>query len=110
MILRPPISTLFPYTTLFRSTAEFWDPALRYSSESFVELVCAGSSPRLEDKERCQSLKGSLQSERHDPRTSSRCGVDLLEPEVPETRSSRARASLAGRPHRLSRPDGNSAR
>src|SRR5256885_13924076 len=28
MIRRPPRSTLFPYTTLFRSTVEPWHPAL----------------------------------------------------------------------------------
>src|SRR2546430_11618841 len=27
MIRRPPRSTLFPYTTLFRSAADAWDPA-----------------------------------------------------------------------------------
>src|SRR3712207_7417687 len=31
MIRRPPRSTLFPYTTLFRSAPGFREPALRYA-------------------------------------------------------------------------------
>src|SRR5438477_9857246 len=53
MIRRPPRSTLFPYTTLFRS----WDPSLkrwRSSSESRVRMAVAvwivgAPSPRSEE-------------------------------------------------------------
>src|SRR5271166_5997302 len=38
MIRRPPRSTLFPYTTLFRSIYAFWYSVLQYE-ERFCELV-----------------------------------------------------------------------
>src|SRR3712207_7690176 len=41
MIRRPPRSTLFPYTTLFRSLTE----ALRVS-EAFTKLAASGKMPR----------------------------------------------------------------
>src|SRR2546421_8408647 len=40
MIRRPPRSTLFPYTTLFRSTvAEFYDEEISTNMERFMALV-----------------------------------------------------------------------
>src|SRR3712207_8107833 len=39
MIRRPPRSTLFPYTTLFRSKQGYWrDTALRLAGEVVMEL------------------------------------------------------------------------
>src|SRR2546422_2073247 len=38
MIRRPPRSTLFPYTTLFRSVGSLWEP--------FVARTRSGESPR----------------------------------------------------------------
>src|SRR2546430_12745378 len=54
MIRRPPRSTLFPYTTLFRSIKSGTDPAKVSSplvSRSFVSarLGTAGTTPRSEE-------------------------------------------------------------
>src|SRR2546427_5129041 len=49
MIRRPPRSTLFPYTTLFRSLSSFWTV---YQDE-FPGLV---GSPVLESKSRLENL------------------------------------------------------
>src|SRR5271165_7136533 len=48
MIRRPPRSTLFPYTTLFRSPGKGWPPA---GSEHCV-VVSDGGTKRME---RCES-------------------------------------------------------
>src|SRR3712207_7582435 len=45
MIRRPPRSTLFPYTTLFRSTSPSLRPSIR-SSLTAVSLCGARKSPR----------------------------------------------------------------
>src|SRR3989442_5073406 len=47
MIRRPPRSTLFPYTTLFRSTAGRWDLAGQcyFAGSSDWDSCPAGSSP-----------------------------------------------------------------
>src|SRR3712207_7367751 len=45
MIRRPPRSTLFPYTTLFRSIALFWAPAAE--PQRYVELL-AGAHDAVE--------------------------------------------------------------
>src|SRR2546422_7747800 len=42
MIRRPPRSTLFPYTTLFRSVLEFADETLHWPGACFAE--CANGS------------------------------------------------------------------
>src|SRR5258708_39351897 len=43
MIRRPPRSTLFPYTTLFRSKAASGSPALKHASKPLnrFTLICA---------------------------------------------------------------------
>src|SRR5205814_5193124 len=49
MIRRPPRSTLFPYTTLFRSSLRAWPVSLRCSSSSSrasVRALSASSSER----------------------------------------------------------------
>src|SRR3989475_6892060 len=42
MIRRPPRSTLFPYTTLFRSIAEKTGLSERYVREWLAAMVCGG--------------------------------------------------------------------
>src|SRR5258705_8113009 len=51
MIRRPPRSTLFPYTTLFRSNFRAW-----------VEIICNDLLPGDTNKERRGALKGALES------------------------------------------------
>src|ERR1035438_10901344 len=45
MIRRPPRSTLFPYTTLFRSHVARWDEALTYVPFRSLPLVSAVAQP-----------------------------------------------------------------
>src|SRR5256884_3835846 len=46
MIRRPPRSTLFPYTTLFRSRAVPWRAAARGIVSGWQDRPAAGSQPR----------------------------------------------------------------
>src|SRR5437763_17181205 len=65
MILRPPRSTLFPYTTLFRSTVELAEarhhrpvvtaPAVAMQLEPVVEQTVDRKSTRLNSSHRCIS-------------------------------------------------------
>src|SRR5256886_9798698 len=49
MIRRPPRSTLFPYTTLFRSGIGIWPWASNdLGGEPDVVMVCCGDVPTLE--------------------------------------------------------------
>src|SRR5690349_23424736 len=57
MIRRPPRSTLFPYTTLFRSTADRCDPR-----NSILSLCAAESTPPLVS--RSEEHTSELQSRR----------------------------------------------
>src|SRR3546814_8848090 len=65
MIRRPPRSTrtdtLFPYTTLFRSSARGRLPLLREASGDFSPLLRGALRRRLPPQER----NGSLRSEEH---------------------------------------------
>src|SRR5258708_24732569 len=58
MIRRPPRSTLFPYTTLFRSMVEALTPALSRLAELGVARVSHGAGPYL-------AVKKQLRSEEH---------------------------------------------
>src|SRR5256885_10604415 len=50
MIRRPPRSTLFPYTTLFRSALQLGGPRIRLVSEDLgQELECVDSGGRSEE-------------------------------------------------------------
>src|SRR2546425_7090029 len=50
MIRRPPRSTLFPYTTLFRSTSGIGIPSLSPSRDEFRSLAARGNLvPRSEE-------------------------------------------------------------
>src|SRR3989442_9724218 len=64
MIRRPPRSTLFPYTTLFRSNPQAVDVVARFIREQFPEKVhlvfCM-----MRDKERSEEHTSELQSRPH---------------------------------------------
>src|SRR2546425_7560222 len=63
MIRRPPRSTLFPYTTLFRSTGSRGaDNILRNSAATFVSSL--DTAPRIEPKVAAE-LRKMLRSEEH---------------------------------------------
>src|SRR3712207_8828113 len=69
MIRRPPRSTLFPYTTLFRSVKSAGQPSSRSSSSAraYSEFSCQTRSPR----EVCIALN-SPRSEEHTSELQSR--------------------------------------
>src|SRR5260221_6700557 len=54
MIRRPPRSTLFPYTTLFRSAVE-----------EVMQVVARGNAARLEDELLVGRAFGQIRSEEH---------------------------------------------
>src|SRR5258706_9936909 len=69
MIRRPPRSTLFPYTTLFRSLSELWQPLLStasgpmlYDQFSIVDAFFAPVCMRLATYERSEEHTSELQS------------------------------------------------
>src|SRR5256885_7331370 len=66
MIRRPPRSTLFPYTTLFRSVQEFAEP-------SFVEVV-SGNPCRNRSPCGIHDL-GAARSEEHTSELQSPCNL-----------------------------------
>src|SRR5260221_5107686 len=58
MIRRPPRSTLFPYTTLFRSVSRRWISAISNELESTQdETSCAGLRRRLRSEEHTSELQ-----------------------------------------------------
>src|SRR5689334_24535750 len=71
MIRRPPRSTLFPYTTLFRSSFPASDPpksaapGARAPSEETVPVVAAPMSPRPDRPARSEEHTSELQSQFH---------------------------------------------
>src|SRR5438105_11051753 len=68
MLLRPPTSTLFPYTTLFRS-----------SSASQATISCCDNSPPSTQKARCtrsSAWRSGARSEEHTSELQSR--VDIV--------------------------------
>src|SRR5256885_8355203 len=67
MIRRPPRSTLFPYTTLFRSDAgEIWD---------FCERAPVVHADRLEDAAGRPRRQGEHRSEEHTSELQSPCNL-----------------------------------
>src|SRR3989442_9716950 len=74
MIRRPPRSTLFPYTTLFRSPPAFGStPAspllcwrcLRSTSASFIEMLMSCARHEHFDERRSEEHTSELQSRPH---------------------------------------------
>src|SRR5260370_27298351 len=62
MIRRPPRSTLFPYTTLFRSRKTRTSSSCRISQPRTVEPVSALPSPRASMARRSEEHTSELQS------------------------------------------------
>src|SRR2546430_4371641 len=88
MIRRPPRSTLFPYTTLFRSTDRFKDLFARLGDRSCSESRVARWNLRAPDKLRemvdiCQAkivgnifgIKSNLRSEEHTSELQSQSNI-----------------------------------
>src|SRR5256885_7789816 len=70
MIRRPPRSTLFPYTTLFRSSLPHDAPALRPAGQERREL------PHHElGKRRAHQVRGQQRSEEHTSELQSPCNL-----------------------------------
>src|SRR3712207_7043190 len=77
MIRRPPRSTLFPYTTLFRSLARHGDAA---ATEVLVEMLDPEETAGLEieeeeqarDQKRSKIVSNALRSEEHTSELQSR--------------------------------------
>src|SRR2546429_6903349 len=70
MIRRPPRSTLFPYTTLFRSCANGWNRRLRVSSSIPMPVSATESRTRVRpppsgEVERSEEHTSELQSRLH---------------------------------------------
>src|SRR2546430_6498544 len=73
MIRRPPRSTLFPYTTLFRSSADFeFAQTLRYSAdfETAFQAACRARLPIVVDTEMVLSGIRSAYAHRSEEHTS----------------------------------------
>src|SRR2546428_8154646 len=72
MIRRPPRSTLFPYTTLFRSIAAIAAvAALGLSARAPAQTEAASKIPELADQER-ETCTQNLRSEEHTSELQSR--------------------------------------
>src|SRR2546422_6673458 len=97
MIRRPPRSTLFPYTTLFRSLRPHSPPATRASQAAY----CAGRGRSSPSAWRCAASCSAPRSEEHTSELQSRlhlvCRL-LLEkknhPTLPLTSTSNTDRSL----------------
>src|SRR3989442_2175036 len=63
MIRRPPRSTLFPYTTLFRSNESWWDVPV--AEVSTVDAVNAARRDYEKSKKRSEEHTSELQSRPH---------------------------------------------
>src|SRR5690349_22540840 len=82
MIRRPPRSTLFPYTTLFRSALAAASPQMPATATRWCAWVCASAIGRksvLEQRRRCSlqpteffSMLGAGRSEEHTSELQSR--------------------------------------
>src|SRR5258708_8475445 len=72
MIRRPPRSTLFPYTTLFRSTASWVDSAVAKSQRRFLKPI---------DRRDCQRSNQTIDLERRQPRRSEEHTSELQSPD-----------------------------
>src|SRR5256885_12989032 len=71
MIRRPPRSTLFPYTTLFRSRDEAVPYLLVYESGRYVP----GDPLGLDDGEEDDDFEETLRSEEHTSELQSPCNL-----------------------------------
>src|SRR2546429_4181941 len=60
MIRRPPRSTLFPYTTLFRSLLGLWRAEILDSDNTYVADAAAPKSPLPRSEEHTSELQSRL--------------------------------------------------
>src|SRR5260370_21895884 len=60
MIRRPPRSTLFPYTTLFRSRRNAGRGICRHGPTQRLSRLCRGCRPRLRSEEHTSELQSHL--------------------------------------------------
>src|SRR2546425_7690849 len=65
MIRRPPRSTLFPYTTLFRSTAEEVREALRDLGVDVIKVTPLAKGWRIEGAAFPERVHSQIRSEEH---------------------------------------------
>src|SRR5258705_4826333 len=66
MIRRPPRSTLFPYTTLFRSLTSAWPLSRFYGEPRLIPLVAfLALGPLVQGNQRSEEHTSELQSLRH---------------------------------------------
>src|SRR2546426_8534816 len=72
MIRRPPRSTLFPYTTLFRSPISFWPTS---PSSSTSSLTSTSSPPCSSWECRERPPRGRSRSEEHTSELQSPCNL-----------------------------------
>src|SRR3712207_7474595 len=74
MIRRPPRSTLFPYTTLFRSEGDHRrpDPAARARAHSAPRRGSEGARPPGDGDREPPALRGGARSEEHTSELQSR--------------------------------------
>src|SRR2546426_7546479 len=77
MIRRPPRSTLFPYTTLFRSGFEGGNqhPVEREGAEGDEERQNAGMAGHASDPSRASDRRSHLRSEEHTSELQSPCNL-----------------------------------
>src|SRR5256885_6415820 len=74
MIRRPPRSTLFPYTTLFRSAEAFDRPSLERAAEAGVHAVQVHAGD-LDHPELIRAAAGLRRSEEHTSELQSPCNL-----------------------------------
>src|SRR5437588_4858903 len=66
MIRRPPRSTLFPYTTLFRSTQDEWPPGKDVIKVAIaIQVPKIGAFPQREDRRRPADRKSTRLNSSH---------------------------------------------
>src|SRR5256885_13323255 len=83
MIRRPPRSTLFPYTTLFRSVPHVGDHVLQRVGRVREKVVAVGLPPLLDladlcaDRDECvaEAVELFLRSEEHTSELQSPCNL-----------------------------------
>src|SRR2546421_1145227 len=94
MIRRPPRSTLFPYTTLFRSLARSVARFCRYLREHRIDVIDAHLGPGSLVGPRCASMTSIRRSEEHTSELQSRSDlVCRLLLEKKKNRTDRATAN-----------------
>src|SRR5205809_1179896 len=98
MLRRPPISTLFPYTTLFRSTLYFDSLTVNAGNGGFLHCIQMDTSVNAANQvDRCIHLNRSEERFSRNAETDLVCRLLLEKKKIPLTLSSR----LLGDPDHL---------